>query len=280
MSFDVFENIFTASDPAGGRAIKVSALTGIDSAESIYTQTDPAGGRAIKVKIIAGGVSTGTLQIAGGLPISSTLRYVTDSSTSPVSSPLQISTTQVGIIGSFFTSGASSAFGSFISYRGNIGTGRDLAISCRISTPASSGSVLQNSPFLELEGSGYNGSSAVPGGFKMYTKVYGTGSSAPSFELQFENYSNATIATLNNNTFGLYTQAIAAYNGNGLKIGTDTAEKIGFWNKTPVVQPTTSVTAATVVHNAGGTAIKTDDTFGGYTLAQVVGALRLIGILA
>lgn len=44
-------------------------------------------------------------------------------------------------------------------------------------------------------------------------------------------------------------------------------------------QETTAVTAATVVHNPGGTAIKTQDTFDGYTLEQVVKALRNQGLL-
>ena len=97
MSFDVFENIFTASDPAGGRAIKVSALAGIDNAESYYTQNDPAGGRAIKVKIIAGGASTGTLQVEGGVALSDTVRNITDTSVVPVSSALYLSTGNVVI---------------------------------------------------------------------------------------------------------------------------------------------------------------------------------------
>jgi lysophospholipase L1-like esterase len=45
----------TASDPAGGRAIKVTLQTGIDDAESYYTKSDPAGGRAIKVKLLNSG---------------------------------------------------------------------------------------------------------------------------------------------------------------------------------------------------------------------------------
>lgn len=40
-----------------------------------------------------------------------------------------------------------------------------------------------------------------------------------------------------------------------------------------------SVTSATVVHNVGGTAIKTGDTFDGYTIAQIVKALRNKGDL-
>jgi len=81
MSFDIFENIYTASDPAGGRAIKVSTTAGIDNADSYYTVSDPAGGRALKVKIITGGGggSNGTLQVAGGVALSSTLRSITDS---------------------------------------------------------------------------------------------------------------------------------------------------------------------------------------------------------
>lgn len=96
MSFDIFENIFTASDPAGGRVIKVSTTAGIDNAESYYTISDPSGGRAIKVKLIGGGGgggSTGTLQTLGGVPLSSSLVFITDSATPSANySPLLMST--------------------------------------------------------------------------------------------------------------------------------------------------------------------------------------------
>ena len=65
----------------------------------------------------------------------------------------------------------------------------------------------------------------------------------------------------------------------GTKIGTSTSQKIGFWNATPIVQPTTAVGAATFVGGAG-TAITSTDTFDGYTLQQIVKALRNIGLLA
>jgi len=65
----------------------------------------------------------------------------------------------------------------------------------------------------------------------------------------------------------------------GGKIGSATNEKIGFWNATPIVQPTTAVTAATLV-SGGGTTITSTDTFDGYTLQKVVKALRNTGILA
>jgi hypothetical protein len=65
----------------------------------------------------------------------------------------------------------------------------------------------------------------------------------------------------------------------GTKIGTATSQKIGFWNATPIVQPTTAVASATRV-GGGGTTLTDTDTFDGYTLAQVVKALRNAGLLA
>ena len=72
---------------------------------------------------------------------------------------------------------------------------------------------------------------------------------------------------------------IATGTTTGTKIGTATTQKIGFWNATPIVQPTTAVAAATVVSGAGGN-VKHDDTFDGYTVEQVVRALRNTGLLA
>lgn len=72
---------------------------------------------------------------------------------------------------------------------------------------------------------------------------------------------------------------IAVGTTNGTKIATATAQKLGFWNATPIVQPVTGGTAATLVSNAGTTLTSTD-TFDGYTLAQVVKALRNMGLLA
>jgi len=65
----------------------------------------------------------------------------------------------------------------------------------------------------------------------------------------------------------------------GTKIGASTSQKFAFWNKTPIVQPTTAVGSATRA-GAGVTNLTTNTTFDGYTLAQVVLALRNIGLLA
>lgn len=82
---------------------------------------------------------------------------------------------------------------------------------------------------------------------------------------------------------GLTTFADAvnvAFNGTtGTKLGTATTQKIGLWNTAPIVQPTTGVAAATFVAN---TSLIANDsaTFDGYTIGQVVKALRNFGVLA
>lgn len=65
----------------------------------------------------------------------------------------------------------------------------------------------------------------------------------------------------------------------GMKLGTSTSQKLGVWNATPIVQPTTGVAAATFTANAG-TAVNDASTFDGYTVGQVVKALRNIGLFA
>jgi len=87
-----------------------------------------------------------------------------------------------------------------------------------------------------------------------------------------------TISLSNNLTLDEGTNIISGTT-TGTKIGTATTQKLSFWNATPIIQPTTAVTASTLVSNAGTTLTSTD-TFDGYTLAQIVKALRNTGLLA
>ena len=97
------------------------------------------------------------------------------------------------------------------------------------------------------------------------------------------NASGAAGVTLN----GIYSNAITLADsrdivfgtGAGCRIASATTEKFAFWGKTPIVQPTTAVAAATLV-GGGGTTITATDTFDGYTLQQIVKALRNTGLLA
>jgi hypothetical protein len=65
----------------------------------------------------------------------------------------------------------------------------------------------------------------------------------------------------------------------GTKIGAATNQRFAFWNKTPIVQPTTAIAAATFVANTSGI-VNDTATFDGYTIGQVVKALRDVGLLA
>jgi len=86
--------------------------------------------------------------------------------------------------------------------------------------------------------------------------------------------------SLSNTTFTIgEANDIAVGTTTGTKIGTATTQKLGFWDKTPVVQPTTGISGATFVAASGGS-IHPTSTFDGYTIAQVVAALRQLGILA
>ncbi len=97
----------------------------------------------------------------------------------------------------------------------------------------------------------------------------------------------ATIGTLTTaltlDTTGLFTIADGvnfAMNGTtGTKWGTATSQKQSFWNKTPIVQPTTGITAAAFVANTSGT-VNDSATYGGYTLGQIAAALINVGLLA
>lgn len=65
---------------------------------------------------------------------------------------------------------------------------------------------------------------------------------------------------------------------NGLHLGKSTSGLIGFFDATPIAKPTTAAASSNFVAG-GGTAINTASTFDGYTIPQIVRALRLYGLL-
>lgn len=68
--------------------------------------------------------------------------------------------------------------------------------------------------------------------------------------------------------------------GTGTKIGTAATQKIGFYNATPVEQPTSGVATSITFTANTGTAVNDASTFGGYTILKVVQALKNLGLLA
>ncbi len=67
--------------------------------------------------------------------------------------------------------------------------------------------------------------------------------------------------------------------GSGIQLATAASQKIAFWGANPIVQPTTAITAATYA-SVSGSFVKASDTFDGYSIGQVVKALRNEGLLA
>lgn len=88
----------------------------------------------------------------------------------------------------------------------------------------------------------------------------------------FDVYGNGNIGVFDSGNVILGTTT-------GTKFGTATTQKISFWNKTPIIQPTNAITAATFVANTSGIVDDTA-TFGGYTIGQIAAALINTGILA
>lgn len=84
-----------------------------------------------------------------------------------------------------------------------------------------------------------------------------------------------------------FTETVNASFGTttGTKLGISTSQKLGFWNATPIVQP--SSTGETVGFTAGGgTAVTDDSTFTGnvgataYRISDIVKALKRAGLIA
>lgn len=438
MSFDIFENIYTASDPAGGRSIKVSMKAGIDNAESYYTQNDPSGGRAIKMMIVSGITSnvsglasTPALSLTGnwytGGTISTTTPQLLIKPASATSPNWDINGTGLGIASASGFSGnllamynngtpalsvnsngvmffgansiqvkpatptgdgtgggnlsgaalsinpvnASSGFGLIIANANTTATsGTNGAVNIGSAfVPSSSGSgvfnplnikytidaaagvqsgtvngiflnatqtnlngathnlidlqvgnvsrfkvlssglttirtattnqsgtttndVLSlapvdtansatsyNSPALSFDVSAWNGSSAVTRGFKMFAKTFaGTGQNDPEFNIFGP--TGVQLMRLNTSVLGLSVGGITVDASAGLSIATANNQKIAFWGKTPIIQPTTSITGVTRTAVAGGGTVLDSDTFSGYTIGKVVAALINSGILA
>ena len=66
---------------------------------------------------------------------------------------------------------------------------------------------------------------------------------------------------------------------NGTQIATAAAQKLGFWGTAPVVQPTVAGTAQAAHVAVGGAAVQVNDTFGGWTIGEIVQALKDTGLI-
>lgn len=121
------------------------------------------------------------------------------------------------------------------------------------------------------------------------------GSTTLSEKLRIDNDGNVLIGTTTNGGFKLDVNGTFRSQGDvtiadakniilntttGTKIGTATTQKIGFWNAAPIIQPTTAISTSITFTANTGTAINSASTFGGYTIIQVIQALKNLGIIA
>lgn len=153
-------------------------------------------------------------------------------------------------------SGGGAACGLTIQTAGTaaitIGTTQNVTINAGVFT-VTDGNIIQSA-----------GNASFSGYLLLPSGLYGAGFAAVSIP------SGAIIGDATNIAVGTTT---------GTKIGTAASQKIALWNATPIVQPTTAIAAATFVANTSSLANDTA-TYDGYTLGQVVKALRNIGLLA
>jgi len=129
----------------------------------------------------------------------------------------------------------------------------------------------QRNFYLPSQTYAFNGASTITNAYGLYAEAPIAGTNAT--------ITNRYAAGFSGSINLIDTSGIAFGTTTGGKIGTATTQKLSFWNATPIVQPTTAIAAATLV-SGGGTALTNTDTFDGYTLQQVVKALRDAGLLA
>lgn len=147
----------------------------------------------------------------------------------------------------------------------DVSTGNAVAQTIR---PQSTTAASQTSPDFTIQGS----RGTTSGGAIIFqtaaTNTYGDALKLnPNKTANF--YGNIDVSAVN----------IATDTTTGTKIGTSATQKIGFWNATPIAQPTTAIGAATVAATGTGNVVAASTTFDGYTLPQIVKALRDAGIL-
>ena len=132
----------------------------------------------------------------------------------------------------------------------------------------------------------YQGGTSIE--FGSNRKLYATATNSYRETLDFDNCYLRNTTGSNSYMLNWSLDYLYIYDGidldiqttTGTKIGRSTSAKIGFHNASPTAQLTTSVASATFSSPGSGTNIKTDDTFDGLTLQQVVRGLRIKGFFA
>ena len=176
----------------------------------------------------------------------------------------------------------------------NVGTSRDLTYKNDNASGAVSSTALFESGNTTTSGTSLaigtggtlrmlygNGSSRIAVAFVSFTGTGSAGSEVGTLTLGAKGASGYAVQQVNiKSTEVNLVDGINLTTGTslGMKIGGTSTQKIGLWGTTPVVQPTTAIGSATYVSGGGATITRTD-TFAGYTIEQIVQALKTIGAI-
>ena len=164
----------------------------------------------------------------------------------------------------------------------NVQVYQPLSMSVATLTPASQAHLNganATATWLKITNGTTTGTTAADG-FNIGISSTGVGELRQRENLGIDIYTNNTLRATWNAGGGLTladANDITTNATTGTKIGN--GGKIGLFTATPIVQPTTGIAAAAFVANTSGIADDTA-TFDGYTIGQVVKALRNLGALA
>jgi hypothetical protein len=215
----------------------------------------------------------GTLALGGftlTAPATGTVALLATTQTFTGSKTFQSSTTVNGLllVGGSINSNADNGF--------QIGTQSTAfsSVFARVYNSSSGGNVILQT--LTVNAGSSTGNATVTTG-NLVTGVT-TGGSSGSTTITT---GNANVIDVSSGNLILSTGAITGGTGvrGSITIANNAAIKTGFWNTTPIVQPTTSFVSGTLVSN-GGTALTSTDTIDGYTLLQLVKIIRSLGLAA
>ena len=238
-----------------------------------------------------GSVNTGVLQIAGGVAIDGTLRAVEDQNGND--SVLSLSNAAAT-----FGNGTITAAG-LVTIKGDGGAILNLRNSANVQrlTIDNDGNLTISDGFFANYGVFASGSTGVKIGSGLRIKNPADGvmllqnDAANNFDkIAFGSVTDTDIAIIRN-LLNFHFKTAAGNNFCGITAGRSTEKTIevtevsgamglGFFDTPAINQPTTAIAEAAFVSGGAGTNVKTDDTFGGYTLQQIAQALQNLGLIA
>lgn len=160
------------------------------------------------------------------------------------------------------------------------------------------GFLIGNDIAVNMGGIAGGGSSA--GGLTNAIYFYSTGQTGSGVPMIFNTEADASITFSVNNSPRMklqsdteggkifFTATPVMSDGINIEFGTTTGTIIGsantqllsFWGATPIVQPDNTITDTTTLVGGAGTGLTDTDTWDGYTIGQIVTALKTAGLLA